>query len=132
MSTSINKNSINKNFLKRLLAQRDEAKLLGMTKLATQLSEQIAVNPVRDDDSNYTYDFSELKADVVNELWDASIRVQDFYNTVINASDLQEIIEKHAEDFINDIRVKTNKLVGEYESKNPGEDFSDLEVTLDD
>src|SRR5690606_13052247 len=119
--------TITKSNMKRLIAQRDEAKLLGFDKVATSLTEQIGISNTRDDDAEYHYDYSDLKQEVQASLWDAAMRAQDFYGKLADARDVQQLIEKQAEDFINSIRHNTNSFVGAYESPVPGEkDFIEV------
>lgn len=126
--------TITENHLKRLIAQSKEAKTLGLTKIATALSEQIAVNSVRDNDAEYIYDFADLKDDVEATLWDAATRAQDFYGRTVDAREIKFLIEKHAEEFIESIRVQTGSIIGAYESGVPGEvgERTSIEVSEDD
>lgn len=124
--------TITESNMKRLIAQRNEAKTVGMVKVASQLSAQIGTTGTREDSAEYTYDYSELRDDVENSLWDAALRAQDFYGKMADASELQKLIEKQAEDFINSIGVKTNSTVGAYESSLPGQVEAAIEVSEDD
>lgn len=123
--------TITKQSMKRLIAQRDEAKLLGLEKVASQLTDQIAINNTRESSEGYVYDYSELKKEVENSLWDAAIRAQDFYGKMADAREIQELIEKQAQDFINSIKNKTGSIVGVYESSLPGESDTVIEVRED-
>jgi hypothetical protein len=118
--------------MKRLVAQRDEAKNIGLTKVASQLSAQIGTVGTRDDAADYHYEYSELKDHVQASLWDAAIRAQDFYGKLADAANLQEIIEKQADDFINSVRIHTGASIGAYESALPGEIEAAIEVSEDD
>jgi len=114
--------TITKSNLKRLIAQRDEAKLLGFDKVASNLTEQIGTSNTRDDADAYQYDYSDLKKEVQSSLWDAAVRAQDFYGKFADARGIQDLIEKQAEDFINSIKHETGSVVGAYESPVPGEE----------
>lgn len=118
--------SINTSMLKRLIAQRDEAKLQGLHKIAERLTDQIAENPVRDDiyDDEYFYEYRELREDVEKGLWDISIRVQDFFGGAVDSVDLSCIIECAAKDIIESIRSAGNFKTGKYEQPVPGQELS--------
>ncbi len=113
--------TITKSNMKRLIAQRDEAKLLGFDKVASSLTEQIGTNNTREDSDEYVYDYSDLKHEVQASLWDAAIRAQDFYGKFADSRDVHDLIEKQAEDFINSIKHQTRSVVGAYETQLPGE-----------
>ncbi len=124
--------TITESNMKRMVAQRDEAKNIGLTKVAAQLSAQIGTVGTREDAAEYHYDYSELKDHVQASLWDAAVRAQDFYGKLADAAQLQEMIEKQAEDFINSVRVQTGASIGAYESALPGEVKAAIEVSEDD
>jgi hypothetical protein len=113
--------TVTNTFLKRIEAQREEAKLLKMDKVASNLSHQIEHVETRGDDEFYRYSFEELQRDVEQELWAAAMRVQDFYGKTANAAEVQDLIELFASDLINSVRHKTGKIVGAYEETVPGE-----------
>lgn len=115
--------TINENFMTRLIAQRDEAKLLGLNKIATNLTNQISSNAVRDGDENYEYSYASLKEDVEENLWDAAIRAQDYFGNTADAREISDIITVISEQLINEIRVKLGKTIGAYEPVVPGEDL---------
>lgn len=123
--------TITKQSMKRLIAQRDEAKLLGLEKVASQLTDQIAINNTREASEGYVYNYSDLKKEVEDSLWDAAIRAQDFYGKIADAREIQDVIEKQAQDFINSIKNKTGSVIGAYESSLPGESDEVLEVRED-
>ena len=118
--------------MKRLIVQRDEAKTVGLEKIASQLSAQIGTVGVRADSEDYVYSKEELHNEVQNSLWDVAIRTQDFYGKFADARVVQDIIEKQAEDFIQNIRVSVGAEVGAYEPTLPGEVKPVIEVTEDD
>lgn len=123
--------TITESNMKRMIAQRDEAKTIGLTKVAANLSAQIGTVGVRSDADDYIYNYAELKDDIESTLWDAAIRAQDFYGKTADAKQLQELIEKHAEDFINSVRIKTGADIGAYESSLPGQIDVAIEVSED-
>ena len=120
--------------MNRLVLERNEARLLGYTKVAKNLDVQISENPVRADGADYAYNYQDLQQDIESSLWDAAMRTQDFYAKTVDARDLQDLIEKHAEDFIHAFRVKSGALSGAYEQILPGEEreVSIISVSSDD
>ena len=124
--------TITESNMKRLIAQRNEARTVGMVKVASQLSAQVGTTGTREDSADYTYDYSELKDDVESYMWDAALRAQDFYGKMADAAQLQVLIEKQAQDFINSVRVQTGSTIGLYESDLPGEIDTAIQVSEDD
>lgn len=128
--------TVTKTFLKRLEAQRDEAKLLKLDRVVDHLTGQIdrRAEAVREDDDFYRYSYEDLQKDVEWNLWSAALRIQDFYGKVANAADVQEVIEACAEDIIQAVRTRTGKMVGAYEDTVPGErrEVEDIEIAEDD
>jgi len=125
--------TVTKTFLKRVEAQRDEAKLLKLDKIVSYLDQQVQ-SETREDDEFYRYSHDELRKDVEKALWSAAMRVQDFYGKVANATDVQKAIELCADDLIESVRVRTGKLVGAYEENVPGEkrEAEAIEITEED
>ena len=115
--------------MKRLIAQRDEARDVGLSKIASNLDTQISVNPTRDDKEEYVYDYNDLRKDVEASLWDAAVRAQDFYGKVADARDIQDLIESQADEFVSCIKNATASKLGAYESAVPGEEATAIEVT---
>lgn len=128
--------TVTKTFLKRVEAQRDEAKLLKLDKVAGNLDHQVEkyADNTRQDDEFYRYSHEDMQQDVERALWSAAMRVQDFYGKVANATEVQELIELFASDLIDSVRHKTGKIVGAYEETVPGErrEVEDIEITEDD
>lgn len=117
--------------MKRLISQRNEAKYLGLEKIASALSEQISTASVREDSDAYVYDYHDLKSDVESVLWDSAIRAQDFFGKLADAKEINALIEKAADDFIHSIGVTTGSAVGLYEEVLPGQSVGDIEVGED-
>ena len=85
--------------MKRLIVQRDEAKTVGLNKIASQLSAQIGTVGVRGDSDDYHYSKEELRNEIESSLWDVAIRAQDFYGKFADARVVQDIIEKQADEY---------------------------------
>ncbi len=117
--------TIKKNLLERLVAQADEAEFLGLTSVSQNLTKQIVKNAacVRDDESFYSYSSEELQSDVEDAVWDAVIRIADFYNTTVDANYINNYIKSCAYSIIDEIRVTSgiSTDVGPYEMNVPGE-----------
>ena len=118
--------------MKRLIVQRDEAKTVGLNKIASQLSAQIGTVGVRGDSDDYHYSKEELRNEIESSLWDVAIRAQDFYGKFADARVVQDIIEKQADEFIDSIKTSLGAEVGAYEATLPGEVKPTIEVTEDD
>lgn len=113
--------TVTKTFLKRLEAQKEEANIAKLDKLASEIDEQIKKQAVREDADDYTYSQYDLDKDVTDALWSAAIRIQDYYGKVLDAQQVNEIIESHAAELIESLRMKTGRLIGIYEPSVPGE-----------
>ena len=126
--------TITKTQLERLLAQKSEAETLGLTKLASNIQHQIDKNVVfRENNDFYSYASDEMQQDVEKLLWDAVIRVADFYGANIDADKAQQSVEKIASDLIDEIRINTGVLdgVGAYEPNVPGENREHVAIELE-
>lgn len=119
---------------KRLVAQSEEAKIQGLTKVASHIDEKVAEAKVRKDDAIYVYSDEEFKKDVEKALWDAALRVADFHNTTFDASEVQNIVDKYSEELISDLRVLANVEhgVGVFEPTIPGEMKAQVILSLED
>jgi hypothetical protein len=124
--------TISENLLNRIQLQANEADLIGLKKVADHLSTQIEKSAVREDDVNYVYSSDELQKDIESSLWDASIRVADFYNAPFDAAEVQKTIEATASQLISELSIKLGFVhgVGVYEDKVAGETDSELEVEV--
>ncbi len=115
--------TITKNLMERLVAQAEEAELIGLTKVANHLTDKIEKVSTRGDSDDYTYSRDSLKEDVESKLWDAIIRISDFHNKSVDPKEAQGVIEVFAEKIIDEIQVISgiSHGVGNYEPKLPGE-----------
>jgi len=127
--------TITKNQLLRLEAQSEEAKTLGLKKISTHLDEQIEKHTyyTRDDSEFYSYSFDQIQADVEKNLWNAVMRVSDYYGKNIDAVKAQESIESLASELINEIRLNAGVKdgVGAYEPNVPGENREHVSIELE-
>lgn len=119
-------------FLERLKAQADEADVRGLTKLANVLTVQVGKNSIRKNDEFYSYAANELKTDVENSIWDAVVRIADFYGTSFDALDIEKTVEAVADTLIENIEVKVGAVhgVGAYESTLPGEEKNHVSLEV--
>lgn len=118
--------TINSTLFFRLLAQAEEAETQGMEKVAESLTTQIEKNAshVRESDENYKYSYETLEKDINDHLWNAVIRVADFYDVKqFHADKTQEMIEKIAKEIVSEVclQANINHGVGAYEEPLPGE-----------
>ena len=104
--------TITENLLSRLAAQATEAEVQGLVKVAEHLTNQLEKNPVRDNDVFYSYANNEFKKDIEVSLWDAIVRIADFHNTTFDATEMQGVVEKVAEDLVSEVRVKLGVVHG--------------------
>jgi hypothetical protein len=117
--------TITKTFAKRMEAQFEEAKNMNHQKVAKSLGVQLekyaSFPGVRTDDSDYFYLMDDLRQNVEDHLWDAAVRIQDYYGAAADPLEIQAAVDDYAEQFIESIRIKTGKIIGAYEPKVPGE-----------
>ena len=106
---------------KRLIAQAEEARLLGLTKIAESIDSLVV--DTRDDKGIHIYASKELEKDVNDALWDAAVRVSDYLGASPDAKAIQAEIDRYAADFIRTMCVLANVKdgVGAYEPTVPGE-----------
>jgi hypothetical protein len=117
--------SINKTMINRLVAQNKEAELHKMEKVSSNVSKQIDKysDNLRSNDEFYVYSSSDLKADVEENIWNAIIRIADFYNVCPDIAVAQKCAEAVTEGLLDDLRVKlgVSHGVGAYEPNLPGQ-----------
>lgn len=107
----------------KLLAQAEEAKTQGLTKLASGILEAIGSHP-NDERSEYTY--KQLRDDVHKDLWKVATRLLHYYD--VNSLDAEkldaEILVWAAKmvDGLEDSLGVDSVLVGPLEPKVPGQD----------
>lgn len=125
--------TITENLKDRLIAQSNEAKVQGLTKTASHLT-NIAENiSVRKNADSYTYSNEDFQSDVEGQLWNAVVRFADFHNVSVDGIEAQSIVEKVAKDLISELRAKTGTThgVGAFESNVPGESKQTVIVSVD-
>jgi hypothetical protein len=121
--------TISTTLLARLVSQAEEADFQGLTKVASSLSTQIGVTPVREDNEEYTYSQTQLEDDVQTLLWAAAMRAQDYFNRTADAAEMADLIETQASELIEAVRRKTgNRILGPFEPTVPGEDRIEVEI----
>lgn len=107
----------------KLLAQAEEAKAQGLTKLASGILEAIGPYP-NDESSEYTY--SELKEDINRDMWKMATRLMHYYDIEsLDAEKLNETMIAVASKMLEELERAMNVdsvIVGPLEPKVPGED----------
>lgn len=107
----------------KLLAQAEEAKAQGLTKLASGILEAIGPYP-NDESSEYTY--SELKEDINRDMWKMATRLMHYYDIEsLDAEKLNETMIAVASKMLEELERTMNVdsvIVGPLEPKVPGED----------
>lgn len=95
-----------------------------MFKIAETIKDKLDGTSVREDSKSYIYTSSQLEQDVEDVLWNAAIRVSDYFNSTLDGVETNEVVERYANKFINEMRVKLGNAhgVGAYEPGVPGED----------
>jgi hypothetical protein len=123
--------TISESLKARLLAQAEEAKTLGLQKIASQLEISANNNKTRKNDEFYSYDYDQLKNDVESSLWYAALRTQDFFDKTADGCHVGDLIEDFAEDFIHKLRVKIGGTIGANENLVAGQsgDITDIEIS---
>lgn len=117
--------TISKNIFIRLAAEANEADLCGDIKTADNVTKQIqkyASNKVRPDDAEYSYSKDELMEELEEILWDAAVRVLDYYDQTVDTKQIQEIVEFESKNFVESIENFIHKDIGPNEPKVIGED----------
>lgn len=123
--------SIKDNLFQRILLQAEEAEFQKMERLASNLTAHLEKVAVRPDDEPYSYSKKEFDSDIMYHLWSAALRTADFHNiSRIDAVEVAELLEKHAEEIVNEICIKAGIThgVGAYEPSLPGEVVPSIEV----
>jgi hypothetical protein len=107
----------------KLLAQAEEAKSQGLTKLASGILEAIGPYP-NDESSQYSY--SELQDDINRDMWKMATRLMHYYDVEsVDAEKLNEAMVVWASKMLEELEVAMNVdsvVVGPLEPKVPGED----------
>lgn len=125
--------TITKNMFNRLNLQKNEAKTLKLNAVEASLDHQLSKIATRNDDDFYVYAAADMEKDVQNAVWDAIIRVADYFGVPCDALNLQKIAEDVSTELIKDVRSSVGIVdgVGAYEPVVPGEErtVTTLEVS---
>lgn len=114
----------------RLAVQKDEAEFQGLYKVAQALEEQLEAHPIRSTGEMYRYAAEEFQSDIEAGLWKLAIRTADYYGTTPDACDVQVLIERVANEFVEELRQKLGAEYGAHEKNLPGQ-MEMIEVVLD-
>lgn len=118
--------TIKHSFINKLAAQASEAEVRGLSNVAEVVTEQVVKHAdfVRKNDAFYIYSDDSFRKDVNSALWDAVIRVADYYDLrQFNVDDVNSIVERTAGEMIKEICTSagTTSSIGAYETAVPGE-----------
>lgn len=126
--------TIKQNFLERLVAQAEEADIQRLDSLAESLTDQITKNAsnTRHDGAFYSYSSGQLSSDVKNSIWDAIIRIADYYDCGLDAASVLPVVDGISEQLIEEIRVKAGIThgIGPFEPTVPGEESDHVMVEV--
>lgn len=126
--------TIKQNFLERLSAQAEEAEIQNLHSLSEALTTQIIKNSssVRKDESFYSYSSSQMSEDVKNSIWDAIVRIADYYDCGLDALAAASIVDNISSQLVDEIRVLggIDHGIGPYEPTVPGEENSHILVEV--
>lgn len=125
--------TIQSSLFQRLLAQAEEADRKGLTKVASSLTTVATQqsNAVREDNGFYRYERDTFEQDLNDQLWQAVVRVADFYGIRrMDAEQVQTLVDKTAESMVADLCLGAgiNHGVGAHEEPVAGEEETHLIV----
>lgn len=114
---------INPVVYKKLLAQAEEAKAQGFTKLADGIVNAIGSYP---NDESEEYSYTQLQDDIHRDLWKMATRLMYYYDLQsIDALKLEQTLTSWASDMLDDLEITLNVdsvVAGPSEPKVPGQD----------
>lgn len=125
--------TIQSSLFQRLLAQAEEADRKGLTKVASSLTTVATQqsNAVREDNGFYRYARDTFEQDLNDQLWQAVVRVADFYGIRrMDAEQVQSLVDKTAESMVADLcqGAGISHGVGAHEEPVAGEEETHLIV----
>lgn len=115
-----------------LASQAEEADLLGLTKLASQLTSQIENLPIRQD-GPFSYSTQNLEAEIDARLWASAIDVLNFHNSSsFDAAEINNLIVTARNEFLTELRHKIGckSPHGFYEMALPGEEKEMIDLVV--
>ena len=114
---------INPVIYKKLLAQAEEAKEQGFTKLSDGIINAIGSYP---DDEKAEYSYAQLQNDIHRDLWKIATRLMYYYDTQsVDALKLEPILSVWASEMLGDLEESLgveNIVAGPVEPKVPGQE----------
>lgn len=125
--------TLKETFVARLQAQAQEAQIQGLSKVAHHVKQVVNQAETRPDNASYSYQRPEVTADVEGSLWQAIVRIADFYDCHIDAAEMQQVIEKASSELMKEVRTKGGVThgVGAYEDPVPGEQPSRVTIEVE-
>lgn len=123
---------IKESLLLNLTKQAEEADLLGLTKIASQITSQVESFPVRSS-GLFSYASQELEAEIDSRLWTSAIDTLNFHNVSnFDVREIENFIISSRNEFLDQLRHKIGCLSphGAFEDSIPGEkkEIVDLEI----
>ena len=113
---------INPVIYKKLLAQAEEAKDQGFTKIADGIINAIGSFP---EDEAVEYSYTQLQDDIHRDLWKIATRLLRYYDVQsLNVLKLEPTIAKWADDMLNELETSLDVdsvVAGPTEPKVPGQ-----------
>jgi hypothetical protein len=125
--------TVKETFAKRLELQKKEADVQGMAKVASNLEHVVEKLEIRGDTDSYLYLEKDATSDVEKHIWDAVVRLADFYDCHVDAGQMQEVIEKLANDLMHEVRVQggVRHGIGAHEPEVHGETPERVTIEVD-
>lgn len=94
---------VNKVIYNKLLAQAEEAKETGMTKLASNILEAIGSYP---EDEVQEYSSDELESDINKDLWKTATNLIKYYEVEsVDVEKLNAVLESFAEKLVDELKT---------------------------
>lgn len=110
---------------KRLLAQYEEAKFVGLEKTASLLKSALSDFETREGTTSH----GEMIDEVQSHILKAAVQIADFYRFSIDVNELTVIVEDLVDELEETIRTMSNGTIGDDDNV-PGEE-RDIEVSND-
>lgn len=119
--------TIKETLFNRLAAQAAEADLQGLEATAVSLTHQLRkqAQNLRSTEEGYTYPKEDFEQDVNDTLWEAVLRILDFYDIQsFDAERLQDVVENLREQLVQEVcnDAGVDHGVGAFEPNVPGEE----------
>ena len=123
---------IKESLLLNLTKQAEEADLLGLTKIASQITSQIESFPIRSS-GLFFYASKDLEEEIDSRFWSSTIDTLNFHNVSnFDVRELEDFVVTSRNEFLDQLRHKIGCVSphGAFENSIPGEEkeIVDLEI----